>query len=80
MIELRTFANQCSYCEQHGKYFIECDGKIIKEVTKKDYDEPNYILLESTFDEYLKEKWPSFQKNPFRYLGLHLLFKQNNAS
>ena len=71
MIELRSFANQCSYHEQNGKYYIVADHKeILCEVTKEQIEMPDYDLLEKEFNKYLKRKWPSFWKNPLKWIGL----------
>lgn len=67
-IQLQSIANYCGFVEKDGKYFIEFDGDTLKEIPKESYEDYNF--LDSEFDKYLKIKWPSFWRNPLKWLGI----------
>lgn len=55
MIELRSYANQCCFQERNGKYYIVADREeVLCEVTKEQYNNPDYDLLNKEFTKYLK--------------------------
>jgi hypothetical protein len=66
MVRLTNGTSDCAFVQKDGLYYIAINSRIILPVKKEDFG--NYDLLSEVYDKWREANYPSFWRNPFRWL------------